>query len=487
MGQLILTLLGGFRARLDSGAPVGLPTRKAQALLAYLAVPLGTAHPRDKLASLLWGNTLETTARTSLRQTLYALRKSLRDVRPQPLMVDGETVALDPDAVRIDVHEFQQRAAEVNPAASAEASALYQGDFLEGLVVQEQPFEDWLLGHRERLHEMALKSLAGLLAHQRTAGSADLAIQSALRLLELDPLQEPVHRVLMQLYVDSGRRGSALRQYQFCVATLQRELRTEPEAETKALYHEILRQRARVMSDQAGQPMEAVRAQPGSYQTPSIEPPPAWEPPLVGREREVAQLLEALDGAFSGRASFAVLVGEAGSGKSRLVGELVAATARRGGRVLVGRCYETERILPFAPWVDALRSGHVVEEREILDTVEPGWRDELERLLPELARHGGPTTSPPSRELTGRSGGDPRYPLEAISELLRRLTQRQPLVVVLEDAHWADEMSVRLLAFLGRRLHKMPLLVVVTVREEELAAVDLLRQSLGELAASCCE
>ena len=481
MGQLILTLLGGFRARLDSGAPVALPTRKAQALLAYLAVPLGTAHPRDKLASLLWGNTLETTGRTSLRQTLYALRKSLRDVHPQPLLVDGETVALDPAAVTIDVHEFQKRAAEATLSASAEASALYQGDFLEGLVVQEQPFEDWLLGHRERLHEMALKSLAGLLAHQRAAGSADLAIQSALRLLKLDPLHEPVHRVLMQLYVETGRRGSALRQYQFCVATLQRELRTEPEAETKALYHEILRHRARVMSVESSQPMQVVRAQPGSYQTPSVEPPPAWEPPLVGRERQVAQLLEALDGAFSGRGRFAILVGEAGSGKSRLVGELVGAATRRGGRVLMGRCYETERILPFAPWVDALRSGHVVEERDILDAVEPGWRDELERLLPELARHGGPTTSPPSREPTGRSGGDPRYPLEAISELLRRLTQRQPLVVVLEDAHWADEMSVRLLAFLGRRLHKMPLLVVVTVREEELEDVDLLRQSLGEL------
>src|SRR5215471_1079773 len=301
MGQLILTLLGGFRARLDSGAPVALPTRKAQALLAYLAVPVGTAHPRDKLASLLWGNTLETTARTSLRQTLYALRKSLRDVHPQPLLVDGETVALDPTAVTIDVHEFQKLAGEATPRASAEASAFYQGDFLEGLVVQEQPFEDWLLGHRERLHETALKSLASLLAHQRAAGSPDLAIQSALRLLELDPLQEPVHRALMQLYVETGRRGSALRQYQFCVAMRQRELRTEPEAETKALYHEILRQRARVTPDESDQPMQVVRAQPGSYQIPSIEPPPAWESPLVGREREVARLLEALDGAFSGQ------------------------------------------------------------------------------------------------------------------------------------------------------------------------------------------
>ena len=76
MARLTLTLLGGFRAHLDPGAPLAFPTRKAQALLAYVAMPPGHAHPRDKLASLLWGSTVETTARTSLRQTLYALRRS---------------------------------------------------------------------------------------------------------------------------------------------------------------------------------------------------------------------------------------------------------------------------------------------------------------------------------------------------------------------------------------------------------------------------
>src|SRR5262249_31142768 len=187
----------------------------------------------------------------------------------------------DPNAVRIDVHEFQQRSAEATPAASAEASALYQGDFLAGLVVQEQPFEDWLLGNRERLHEMALKSLASLLGHQRVAGSTDLAIQSALRLLELDPLQEPVHRVLMQLYVETGRGGSALRQSHFGGPMLKRKLGAEPERKTKALYHEILRQRTRTVSDEPSQPMHVVRAQPDSPRTPAIEPPAAWEPPLV--------------------------------------------------------------------------------------------------------------------------------------------------------------------------------------------------------------
>src|SRR5262249_58227933 len=126
-----------------------------------------------------------------------------------------------------------------------------------------------------------------------------------------------------------------------------------------ALYHEILRQRARVMSDQAGQPMEAVRAQPGSYQTPSIEPPPAWEPPLVGREREVAQLLEALDGAFSGRASFAVLVGEAGFGQRRLVGALPAAPPRRRGRGPSGPVVEAGRDLPIPPPGGAVPSGEL--------------------------------------------------------------------------------------------------------------------------------
>src|SRR5262245_48614266 len=301
MARLILTLLGGFRARLDPGPPLALPTRKARALLSYLALPAGSAHPRDKLATLLWGSTKETTARTSLRQTLYALRKSLQGADPQPLLMSGETVALDPDGMTIDVREFEARAAESTPSALAEAAALYQGDLLEGLTVEEQPFEDWLLGHRDRLREVALKSFAGLLAHRRAAGSNDSAIQTALRLLELDPLQESVHRTLMQLYVETGRRGSALRQYQFCVAALQRELRTEPEAETKALYHEILRRRGHVMADQPSPPIRAATAPRSPSRAEFVEPPPVWEPPLVGRQRQLARLMEALDGAVAGR------------------------------------------------------------------------------------------------------------------------------------------------------------------------------------------
>ena len=482
MAWLSLTLLGGFQARLDSVAPLALPTRKAQALLAFLAMPAGLAHPRDKLASLLWGSTVETTARTSLRQTLYALRKSVRGAHPPPLRIEADSVWLDPEAVRVDVAGFLQGVAEENSSALADALALYQGEFLEGLTIQEPPFEDWLLGERERFRERALEGLGRLLVEQQAAGATEAAVQTALRLLALDPLQEPVHRALMRLYAETGRRGSALRQYQHCVAAFQRELRAEPEAETKALYQDILRRRARRLPGPEGRPVTGASAAALGPPQPSVpEPAGVAEPPLIGRERDLARLREGLDGAMAGRGSLIVLIGEVGVGKSRLVSELTAVATQRQGRALVGRCYETERILPFAPWVDALRTGQVLEEPELVNSLEPGWRAELARLLPEIPSQGEPLAV---EGPVGRVGGDARHLFEAIVELLRRLARRQPLVVVLEDLHWADEMSVRLFAFLGRRLQAVPLLTLATVREEELADSPFLRQALDELDES---
>src|SRR3989449_6181430 len=243
MAKLSLTLLGGFQARLDTGEALGLPTRKAQALLAYLALPLGQAHPRDKLASVLWGGIREESARASLRQALFAIRKALGADAVAVLRQEGDLVALSPAAVDVDVADFERAVATGSPESLARAAELYRGDLLAGLGVDETPFEEWLLGERERLRELALEGLAKLLTHQRKDGMLEPAVQTALRLLMLDPLQEPVHRTLMRLYAQLERRGAALRQYQQCVSVMQRELGGEPQAETKALYQESLRAR----------------------------------------------------------------------------------------------------------------------------------------------------------------------------------------------------------------------------------------------------
>ena len=470
MPRLNLALLGGFQGRVDASAPLTLPTRKSQALLAFLALPSGRSHPREKLASLLWGGMREPQARSGLRQSLFTLRKVVGG-EPPALLIDGETVALNPACVDVDVVEFERQVADGTLAALERAAALYRGELLEGLALQEAPFEEWLLAERERLRELALEALAKLLRHQRTTEAPEAALRTGLRLLALDPLQEPVHRVVMRLYVQLGRRASALRQYQICIGVLQRELRVEPETTTKQLYQEILRQRPSHAAADVESPATE-HAVPAEAPAPPDETLPR-ELPLVGRETEIDRLREALNQAWEGHGQVAVLIGEAGVGKSRLLAELAAEAVARGGRVLVGRCYEAEQILPFAAWVDALRAGRVDADKNVLEGLKPLWRTEVARLLPEL---GVPGHGP------GQSPVDYRQLFESVAQLVRHLVLHQPVVLILEDLHWGDEMSLRLLSFLGRRLQTWPLLVVGTAREEDLPGAPILRRTLEDLA-----
>ncbi|HEV8642760.1 MAG TPA: AAA family ATPase [Methylomirabilota bacterium] len=455
MSRLTLKLLGGFEVQAGLGELLAVPTRKAQALLAYLALTPGQVHPRDKLAALLWPDTSPASARNGLRQTLFVLRKALGPAERAPLVMTGDAVSLAPDAVQTDVAAFEQAVSKATPASIEQVASLYRGDLLAGLGVVAPTFEDWLMSERERLRELALEAFARLLAHQRAAGATAPAIQSALRLLALDPLQEAVHRTLMRLYVQLGRRDAALRQYQECVEVLRRELAVEPEAETKELYTEILRQRP------LREPVTSI----------AIGPTDA---PLVGRGVELARLHEALAEAWTGRGRVVAVVGEAGIGKSRLLAELAAEAARRGGAILLGRAYESEQILPFGPWVSALRDGGVLTDPQLLDGLEGAWRAELARLLPELAGTGRPLETGPPDQLRL---------FEALAHLLRRIALDRPLVVLLEDCHWADDLTLRFLAFCARRLHSAPILLAASVREEELLADSTLHRTLEELAS----
>lgn len=476
MASLQLTLLGGFQARIGTGPARVLPIRKAQALLAYLALPAGRAHPRDKLATLLWGDSPENQARNSLRQALFALRRTLP---AGGVRAEGDAVALDPAAVEVDVAAFERGLAEGTPAALAAAAQVYRGDLLAGLSVEGAAgFEEWLLGERERLRELALEALAKLLAHQRGAGQTDAAIQTALHLLGLDPLQEPAHRTLMRLYLEAGRRGAALRQYQACVSILQRELGAEPEADTQALYQSILRERppSSPGADPGVEPdprRGRERRPPGPVTPPAQAVPPGAQrdTALVGRAGELARLGDALERALGGSGQLVAVRGEAGIGKSRLVAEFLAAAGRRAA-VVTGRSYESEQILPFGPWVDALRAAGVAAADDLHHQLGPVFCRELARLLPDLAGRGDTAETGPV---------DYRQLFECVARTLGHLAARHPLVVILEDVHWADEMSARLLAFVARRLEAWPILALVTAREEELADTAALRQALEEL------
>ena len=221
---LRLTLFGGLDARAGSGTPLRFRTKKIQALVAYLALESDARHLRPKLAALLWGGTGDVQARGSLRQALQDIRHVLRTAAPGTLVVTGDSVAFDPSRIDVDVKRFEQLIGSASAPAIEQAIDIYRGDLLDGLVVDEEAFERWLAERRERLRSRVIQALEKQLDTWIDANRVDQAIGTAQRLLGFDCAHEAVHRTLMRLYVEQGRRGAALRQYQLCVDSLQRGL-----------------------------------------------------------------------------------------------------------------------------------------------------------------------------------------------------------------------------------------------------------------------
>jgi DNA-binding SARP family transcriptional activator len=246
MTSMRLELLGDLLIRSGDGSLVTIGAKKSQALLAYLAIKPGQHVSREKLAGLLWSSTGPDQARQSLRQTLSSVRKDLAQIAPDQKLLIEESDLLSLDrSVSCDVAEMESLIAAGTEEALKNAIELYRGDFLDGFSINEERFDQFVTGERDRLHRVALRAHAQLVELQSKRGALDEAIGTAQQSLRLDVLQEPMHRTLMRLYLQSGDVVEALQQYESCAKVLKRELRIEPDAETKALQREILQLRAR--------------------------------------------------------------------------------------------------------------------------------------------------------------------------------------------------------------------------------------------------
>ncbi len=519
MPHLTLSLLGPPQVERD-GVPIDVDTRKAIALLAYLALaaPSG-AHDREGLAALFWPDVDQARAHGALRRTLSALNKALGG---QWLRIEREAVAVERDAtLQIDVDGFLAWLAEGrthgHPAtavcarclpALAEAVALYRDDFMAGFNLRDSPaFDDWQFFQAEGLRRLlagALERLVNGLSAIPTDETREQAIGYARRWLALDTLHEPAHRQLMLLYAWAGQKAAALRQYRECVRVLDQELSVAPLDETTRLYEAIRENRPPepptptptklptgkdVGRWQAELPIGGLRlgqAAAGALAEPAIPAsptprPPAAGLPLVGRATEWQGLLAGYQAsAADGR--LVVLEGEAGIGKTRLAETLLPTVRAQGGQAMLARCYAGEASLAFGPFIEGLRAtfGPDGELPAWAGRVAPLWSSDAVRLLPELqGLH--PAESPAALDSPGAQS---RFFESVRQVLLAALGPARPGgppgMLLLDDAHWIDEASLDLLTYLVRRWRGQPLCLVVTWRGEEVPAGHRLRQLLAE-------
>jgi predicted ATPase/DNA-binding SARP family transcriptional activator len=334
---LRIAVLGKPRITRDDRSPVDPGSAKATALLLYLAVT-GERHSRSALAGLLWGDLPEEGARANLRLALTKLRRVAAD----QLQVSRGYVAADPSSYWLDRREFEAAlgGGDGDLERVRAAVRLYRGDFLDDLVVRSAPeFEAWVEGEREHLRRLAVSGLARLADDAAGRGDPAAGVEAARRMLSLDPLSEEAQRALMRFLAMKDDRAAAMAQFETCRHVLAEELGVDPSPETVRLADQIRAgdlapRRPEPRHDQARAPGPS--APPGPPAAPApVGPPPdqpaPWEPPvahgpLIGREDDLARVVELVEGEAC---RLLTLVGPGGVGKTRLA--MAAAERLAGG------------------------------------------------------------------------------------------------------------------------------------------------------------
>jgi DNA-binding SARP family transcriptional activator len=473
--MLRISLLGSLRLAVDqAAAPVPrLATQKATSLLAYLVTRRGREHPRESLAELFWPDRPATNARRSLHTALWHIRRALQQagLDPDDFLTAGELAIAwhaPPARFWLDVDEFEACSAAAEPAALQHAVDLYRGGFLDG------HYDDWCVQERERLEVRLLDTLARLADAALAEARFAEALLHARHSLQIDPLREDAQRAAMFALYQLGQRAAALDQFAACRERLQAELGIEPSAETRALQRAIVDETLPRRPARGGASVAPAGAWPGAT---------TYDPqriPLAGRVDERRRL----DDWWQQRhESLALLVGEAGVGKTRLAEEWTSALRARGVPVRSGRCYAFERAVPYQAISELLREWLALVPDATL-AAWPGWvTAQLARLLPELGeRLAGPAEGPragasqePAQELgqalgqeLGQELGQGRL-FDAVARVLAQLAASEPSLLVVDDLHWAAESTLALLEYL---VHRSPLRQslrwLVTARQEEL-------------------
>jgi DNA-binding SARP family transcriptional activator len=498
---------------------------------------------REQVMEMLWPGLDIDLAANRLNGAVHELRQILEPDISRPsssrlLRLERDIFELaDNTLIWVDAESFEQLLKDAEMCIDTrqaerlleEAAALYQGSYLP-----EELYSEWAVPRRDALQRAWVGLQLRLTQTKVARGAYISAIECLDRLLTADPTNETALQHFMTLLTHLDRRAEALQLYKQYRAMLKRDYESLPLPETAELYEKLRKGHVPSLSSivgigqaQTGRDLRTTDPSGGdkptplrgpqededdtlSYTRPLFQLGHQHQSPLIGREREsqrMRQLLLTIEQQAGQQTSsktemshsppthFLLLIGEPGIGKTRLAEELGLEAYNRGWTVAWSRSYEQEGAIPYHPWTEILRTLLGQEPALPLQTFSelatapasveesknqsghPLKLDQLSALLPELADHVHPTQPPP-----GISHEHKRFYLwEAILDLLAKLSKLQPLLLVFDDLHWADDSSIELLTYLTHRLQGQRVLLIGTCRNGELPPQHKLRLLTADL------
>ena len=479
-------ILGPIELVAPSGELIDLKGAKTRALLGLLLLNPGRVVSADEMIDRLWAGASPHDALGTLQVHVSRLRKSLLDNQAGIELVSRKPgYVAELDLEELDVTSFEHLLAEGRAAMTAgrvvqAAAALSESlNLWRGSVLADVTFSGPAIAEIARLEEARLRSLELWAEAELAAGHHKEMVSRLEALVAEHPLQEQLWSARMLALYRADRQGDALLAFQELRTLLSEELGIDPSPAIRQLHESILRQEPSLdwtpvdgSGDGDGGKLLAVESIPLPPEFVACEPQD-----FVGREPEMSWLRGIWDQVLGGRAQLALLTGDAGIGKTRLAAHLAYGLHNDGATVLLGRCDE-DAIVPYQPFVEAIRRYVLSSSTETLrERLGERRASELARLIPELRERIPDLPEPPRGEAETQ-----RYRLfEAIASFLFDLSVGSPLLLVVDDLHWADRSTLLLLRHLVRQGESARILFLASYRETEAGSGNALADLLADL------
>lgn len=384
---------------------------------------------KEVIVDHFWPDASLTSGANNLYRALHEIRRTLdthlgKGSADQVITFSDGILTLSED-VWVDAQAYENQARHSN---TDYLISNYTGDLLSDDI-----YEEWAQAPREYLYQFYKEAV---LSHAEADPEA--ALKLLIPLLGRDPLDEAIHRALMQAYALTGRRHEALRQYQTCKDVLESKLGISPDSQTEKLYDQILQ------GEGIARPRAALAASPAGLSFIPIRVELEKDLPFIGRQKELETLLQHIQAASNGNGQVLLIAGDTGVGKTRLAYEILRVAVSSGMNTLLGTCYEQEGQIPYQPFIEAF--NRYLSEHKLSPDKHPILN--FKRL--------GVTDSQQEQWTLFNS----------VAGFLAEIALRAPLIFMVDDLHAADETSLSLFHFLARQTRTTPLILLATYRED---------------------